>query len=91
MFDVVFGGVVGVWFGRFFGRVMEKEIWKSGVRDVNISYVVSLVSLVRRCFIFGRYVVVGLVRGSLVRVYVGDSCRLLRYNDVRRFFNLVLF
>lgn len=91
MFDVVFGGVVGVWFGRFFGCVMEKEIWKLGVRDVNILYVVLLVSLVWCCFIFGWYVVVGLVCGLLVRVYVGDLCCLLRYNDARWFFNLASF
>lgn len=28
--DAAPGGAAGVWHGRFSGRVMEKEIWKSG-------------------------------------------------------------
>ena len=31
--DAAPGGAAGVWPGRFSGRVMEKEIWKSGVRQ----------------------------------------------------------
>lgn len=39
---------------------MEKEIWKSGVRDANTSHVASPASLVRRCFTSGRHAVAGL-------------------------------
>ena len=86
--DAAPGGAAGVWPGRFSGRVMEKEIWKSGVRDENTSHVTSPASLVRRCFTSGRHAVAGLVRGSPARVYAGDSCRSSRDNDARRFFNL---
>ena len=68
--------------------VMEKEIWKSGVRDANTSHVTSPASLVRRCFTSGQHTIAGLVRGSPARVYAGDSCRSSRDNDARRFFNL---
>lgn len=34
---------------------MEKEIWKSGVRDANTSHVTSPASLVRRCFTSGQH------------------------------------
>ena len=67
--DAAPGGAAGVWPGRFSGRVMEKEIWKSGVRDANTSHVASPASLVRRCFTSGRHAVAGLVRGSPARVY----------------------
>lgn len=86
--DAAPGGAAGVWPGRFSGRIMEKEIWKSGVRDANTSHVASPASLVRRCFTSGRHAVAGLVRGSPARVYAGDSCRSSRHNDARRFFNL---
>lgn len=62
--DAAPGGAAGVWHGRFSGRVMEKEIWKSGVRDANTSHVASPASTVRRCFTSGRHAVAGTVRGS---------------------------
>lgn len=83
--DAAPGGAAGVWPGRFSGRVMEKEIWKSGVRDANTSHVTSPASLVRRCFTSGQHTIAGLVRGSPARVYAGDSCRSSRDNDARRF------
>lgn len=90
MLDAAFGGAAGVWPGRFFGCVMEKEIWKLGVRDANTLHVALLASLVWRCFTFGWHAVAGLVCGLPARVYAGDLCRLLRHNDARRFFNLAL-
>lgn len=57
--DAAPGGTAGVWSGRFFGCVMEKEIWKSGVRDANTSHVASSASLVRRCFTAGRHAAAG--------------------------------
>ena len=69
--DAAPGGAAGVWPGRFSGCVMEKEIWKSGVRDANTSHVTSPASLVRRCFTSGQHTIAGLVRGSPARVYAG--------------------
>lgn len=78
--DAAPGGTAGVWSGRFFGCVMEKEIWKSGVRDANTSHVASSASLVRRCFTAGRHAAAGLVRGSSARFNAGDPCRSSRHD-----------
>ena len=71
------------------GRVMEKEIWKSGVRDANTSHVASPASPGPALFYFWSGTL--LLAWFAVRQQestLAIRARSSRHNDARRFFDL---